>query len=137
MATAEELKGHAERVGEIYEEWKIVDVNSEADAKAALSRLRVAKKELDWIKGQITLHVKGLRMDEAELLEKVARGYKPRFLESRGAGIRRRAAAKREVEVKYDRVIQLHEEFRKQQIDQLMLGLDKVRLQLDEFIAKQ
>lgn len=136
MATAEELQEYVARLGTIVEEWRVVDVNSAAEAKAALDRWRVAQKEIAWIKRQINLHIKGLRTDGLAAVEKIEKEFRPRLFESRSAATRRRARAKRAVEAELRQQIRPHEEF-KGRIDELMLAMEKVKLQLGELIAQK
>lgn len=139
MATAEELKGYANRAQELVEEWKTVDVNNAAEAKTALAKWRVDQKELGWIKAQINLHIKGLRNTGAAEAVSAAEkkpGLLTRLTESRGDAVKRKADARRNVKAAYDQEVQRHEKF-KVLIDQLMIAMDKVKLQLEDFIAKQ
>jgi hypothetical protein len=137
MATAQEYHDKLEKLtNEIGS--TSYDIGTVQEAKAALADVRIRQKELRQVKRDINFDLKQIRTEYKAKAETAGSGASLLFsvLGSRGSARSHRASARRGVRAERDRMLKPYEQA-KSVIDELILALDKAKLQIQNFIDEE
>ncbi|MFN2289860.1 MAG: hypothetical protein ACK2UC_01595 [Anaerolineae bacterium] len=137
MATAQEYHDKLEKLtNEIGS--TSYDIGTVQEAKAALADVRIRQKELRQVKRDINFDLKQIRTEYKAKAETAGSGGSLLFsvLGSRGSARSHRASARRGVRAERDRMLKPYEQA-KSVIDELILALDKAKLQIQNFIDEE
>jgi len=134
MATVE---GFRQRISEVGLDQLQVAPSTASEAKGTLARFRLAQRELCLIRRDIDLQIRSLRSDAVRLEQATAAAVGRGFPSPvRGGQARARAAAaKRAMQDELDREILPYKALQ-HSIDNMLLELDKSKLQLQEYIRQ-
>lgn len=136
MASAEEYLRQVRALG--FDKKRTFEVNTSAEAKSLLANIRQWQKELRHIKKNINLEMKAIRARYTQQKSSAGSGGSTlmNLMGKRRAAGRWRAESNRQLTAQRDRELGPYEQI-KTMIDSLLLEMDRVKLQIEQQIARE